>query len=50
MEIQLTTAILYVPSKTLSNEFVDFALLLHNSVTSPVKEQYTVKLQSWPEL
>ena len=29
-----------------ANEFVDFAMLLHNSVTNPAEEQHTVKLDS----
>ena len=32
-----------------TNEFVDFALLLHNSVTNPAEEQYTVKLDTSEE-
>ena len=32
-----------------ANEFVDFALLLHNSVTNPAEEQYTVKLDTSQE-
>ena len=29
-----------------ANEFVDFTLQLHNSVTNPAEEQYTVKLET----
>lgn len=32
-----------------ANEYVDFALLLHNSVTNPAEEQYTVKLDTSQE-
>ena len=32
-----------------ANEFVDFALLLHNSVTNPAEEQYAVKLDTSQE-
>ena len=32
-----------------ANEFVDFAMLLHNSVTNPAGKQYTIKLDTSQE-